>query len=208
MGVRFLCPNGHKLHVKSFLSGKRGICPQCDARFIVPASSGIQAEHLSEDVGSKPEDQNLSPVELPDQSMIIQTAPPAPANIPLPDLWFVCTAEGQQYGPADSQLMKSWIAEGRVADDCQVWHAGWPDWKRAEEAVTMLGESPPPPPTEQVPEITADPVPLNPNIESHPHPSTRTPSHQRARRERARLITIALGGLVLLLLVAILLVIR
>jgi len=39
MGVRFECPNGHKLHVKAHLAGERGICPHCDSRFIVPAAS-------------------------------------------------------------------------------------------------------------------------------------------------------------------------
>jgi hypothetical protein len=37
MGIRFSCPNGHKLHVKSFLAGKRGICPQCGARILIPS---------------------------------------------------------------------------------------------------------------------------------------------------------------------------
>jgi len=36
MGIRFSCPNGHYLHVKSFLAGKRGICPHCDVRFEIP----------------------------------------------------------------------------------------------------------------------------------------------------------------------------
>ena len=36
MGIRFLCPNGHKLNVKSFLAGKRAVCPQCGAKVLVP----------------------------------------------------------------------------------------------------------------------------------------------------------------------------
>jgi hypothetical protein len=36
MGIRFLCPNGHRLNVKSFLAGKRAICPDCGARVLVP----------------------------------------------------------------------------------------------------------------------------------------------------------------------------
>jgi hypothetical protein len=40
MGIRFQCPNGHPLHVKDFLAGKRGICPECDAKFVVPKTSG------------------------------------------------------------------------------------------------------------------------------------------------------------------------
>jgi len=37
MGIRFLCPSGHKLNVKTFLAGKRAICPECGAKVIVPA---------------------------------------------------------------------------------------------------------------------------------------------------------------------------
>jgi hypothetical protein len=38
MGIRFTCPNGHKLHVKSFLAGKRGVCPQCGEKILIPSS--------------------------------------------------------------------------------------------------------------------------------------------------------------------------
>ncbi len=36
MGIRFACPNGHKLNVKEHLAGKRGICPSCGAKFLIP----------------------------------------------------------------------------------------------------------------------------------------------------------------------------
>ncbi len=39
MGIRFWCPNGHKLNVKAFQAGRRGICPYCGARFVIPAES-------------------------------------------------------------------------------------------------------------------------------------------------------------------------
>lgn len=39
MGIRFHCPNGHKLHVKSFLAGKRGVCPQCGTSVEIPMES-------------------------------------------------------------------------------------------------------------------------------------------------------------------------
>ena len=39
MGIRFRCPNGHKLHVKAFLAGKRGICPHCGEKFQIPLDS-------------------------------------------------------------------------------------------------------------------------------------------------------------------------
>ena len=39
MGIRFSCPNGHKLNVKDHLAGKRGICPSCRATFLIPIAS-------------------------------------------------------------------------------------------------------------------------------------------------------------------------
>lgn len=39
MGIRFLCPQGHKLNVKSFLAGRTGFCPHCKARVEIPLTS-------------------------------------------------------------------------------------------------------------------------------------------------------------------------
>src|SRR5262249_26096765 len=39
MGIKFYCPNGHKVHVKSFLAGKKGLCPKCGVRLEVPLES-------------------------------------------------------------------------------------------------------------------------------------------------------------------------
>ncbi|MDR3109324.1 MAG: DUF4339 domain-containing protein [Planctomycetaceae bacterium] len=36
MGIRFYCPNGHKLNVKSFLAGKVGYCPECGTKVKIP----------------------------------------------------------------------------------------------------------------------------------------------------------------------------
>jgi hypothetical protein len=44
MGIRFTCPNGHQLHVKTFLAGKRGVCPKCGASVLVPAEELQTAE--------------------------------------------------------------------------------------------------------------------------------------------------------------------
>jgi hypothetical protein len=41
MGIRLTCPNGHKLHVKAFLAGKRGICPHCGISFLIPLDHGL-----------------------------------------------------------------------------------------------------------------------------------------------------------------------
>ncbi len=39
MGIRFFCPNGHKLNVKAFQAGKRGICPHCGSSMDIPPTS-------------------------------------------------------------------------------------------------------------------------------------------------------------------------
>ncbi len=51
MGIKFHCPNGHKLNVKSFLSGKKAICPKCGAKVIVP-SENPGANHATSGGGS------------------------------------------------------------------------------------------------------------------------------------------------------------
>jgi hypothetical protein len=51
MGIRFNCPNGHKLNVKEFLAGKRGVCPQCGAKFIIPTPAEGAAMEVPQPVG-------------------------------------------------------------------------------------------------------------------------------------------------------------
>ena len=55
MGIKFFCPNGHKLNVKSFLSGKKAICPQCGAKVTVPAQSQPAAAGADADDQVTPE---------------------------------------------------------------------------------------------------------------------------------------------------------
>ena len=39
MGIRFFCPNGHKLNVKSFQAGRKGFCPYCGVKVEIPFQS-------------------------------------------------------------------------------------------------------------------------------------------------------------------------
>lgn len=39
MGIRFFCPNGHRVHVKAALAGKKGFCPDCGERVRIPHES-------------------------------------------------------------------------------------------------------------------------------------------------------------------------
>ena len=49
MGIKFYCPNGHKLNVKGFLAGKRAICPKCGVKVVVPGDAGSQSDVLDPD---------------------------------------------------------------------------------------------------------------------------------------------------------------
>jgi hypothetical protein len=54
-------------------------------------------------------------------------------------VWYVRPPSGGQYGPARGDIMRKWIAEGRVTRSSLVWREGWPDWRNAGEAIPGLG---------------------------------------------------------------------
>lgn len=67
--------------------------------------------------------------------------PPQPATILDDDddgTWYVRPPSGGQYGPATSELLKEWIAEGRIAATSLLWRDGWPQWRDASEALPEL----------------------------------------------------------------------
>jgi len=77
MGIRFHCPNGHKLNVKSFLAGKKGVCPDCGAKFRIPP-------HSEPGLGSdEPDDQPVAAASNPAPSAAV-TKPIAPVASPAP----------------------------------------------------------------------------------------------------------------------------
>lgn len=43
MGIRFFCQCGYRMNVKSFLAGKKGICPECGSKFVIPEKSDPRA---------------------------------------------------------------------------------------------------------------------------------------------------------------------
>lgn len=149
MGIRFACPNGHPLHVKAELAGKRGICPECQVRFTIPQPStadGLASANsaAASNLRSAPEKSRSidttaapSPAAAADKPASAPAAaptnpPPEPAASP-PAAWYIRPAGGGQYGPADDQLLQQWTSEGRVAADSYVWRTGWPDWRLVSE---------------------------------------------------------------------------
>ena len=149
----------------------------------------------------------------PETATSATAAPPLPeaelplpeAHLSLPDVWYVRSAGGSQYGPADTETMRGWAAEGRVLHDSWVWRTGWPDWKRGGEALALLNApiTDLPNTDAPTPAVTSQTDPTAPIDVAAP--KLRRTSRSR-RRDRAKTITMALSALVVLLLLVLLLV--
>lgn len=262
MGIRFFCPSGHRLHVKSFLAGKRGVCPDCGTSVEIPLESDALAltsrkrravgsnlttddpratavlDHPETGSDHEPPEVDISigfakespvghndfalppgleqtshippPVPAvgvesastskfvletdlpavppavsvaPDQQaravprgkpveklvarveaavaetngVVAQVKSPSPPPPPASDaiseaplgIWYVRPTAGGQFGPARGDVMRKWLAEGRVPVDSLVWREGWPDWRPAAKVFPELGSKS---------SATADPV--------------------------------------------------
>ncbi len=139
MGIRFFCPQGHKLNVKSFLAGKMGFCPHCNARLEIPLtstrpSSKAAAEEQviplahpvdQEAVLSEPllEASQPAAAPLPEEAAGILQSPNegTPSGPTMSKQWWILSqADNQQYGPAPAELLRQWIQEGRVVAETQI----------------------------------------------------------------------------------------
>jgi len=74
---------------------------------------------------------------MPQPQMPVTAAPvrPAAPADPIAEapmaIWYVRPPSGGQFGPARGDVMRKWIAEGRVSGDSLVWREGWADWQNA-----------------------------------------------------------------------------
>lgn len=164
MGIRFACPLcARPLNIKSELAGRRGICPKCRGRIQIPLEDSPQTVPLQPAADST----QLSAVQETDMpargkghpTPAKTPHPPAPpetngSESPLDDpdaLWYVRPPAGGQYGPASSEVMRSWIAEYRITPSTLLWRQGWSQWRSAREALPDL-----------LPVPSADPVMTQP----------------------------------------------
>jgi hypothetical protein len=155
MGIRFYCPNGHKLNVKEFQAGQRGICPTCGVKMQIPLASTRPSsrDEAAQTGGGAPDSPPTSgatvvasgatavmpsPAAVMPPAPVASSAPSAPTvgvADPLVEagnvVWYVRPSSGGQFGPAAAEVMRNWLAEGRVAADALVWREGWRDWQEA-----------------------------------------------------------------------------
>ena len=194
MGVRFECPNGHQLNVKAHLSGKRGICPACGARFVVPAFSGGRVPEVLE----------------------VPTAVGAAVGDSGNDLaadaaWYVRPAAGGQFGPVDSDVFQQWVREGRVAADSWVWRSGWAEWKPGRDVLagsdSSLGGSAIKSTDSSINVMTV-PGPASLDDVPAPRPGEAMSMARRRRQQLNHRLTIILGLVAVVLIVVMAVVLR
>jgi hypothetical protein len=189
MGIRVTCPSGHQLNVKSFLAGKKGICPHCQQRFDIPKVEAPAAARKQVARMPAPEIDE-STIIAPNDSAADQPAPNAAASDQgppqstqqtTPDAtksavqWYVRPPAGGQYGPADEAMMSEWVADGRVPAEALVWRTGWSDWARADAVAAELpGHSPAPDASTSVSIATID--------SAHPTAAAGSPAAVAANR--------------------------
>jgi uncharacterized protein YlaI len=127
MGIRFICPNCDKrLNVKAHLAGKRGICPDCSTRIRIPSeqsaisSNGKPVATTSIQVAQKAEDKTRVPLSI---ERCLNEKP----NLN----WYIRPADGDEYGPADNDLLRTWVNENRIGADTELRRDDWLQWKPA-----------------------------------------------------------------------------
>jgi hypothetical protein len=233
MGIKFYCPNGHKLHVKAFLSGKKAICPKCGARVVVPSAvpeaavadprSGLAASTGETLEAALVDDALESMSSLPaEMSEVARAATIHPIEEAPTAVWYVRPATGGQYGPASGQIMRSWLKDGRVSANSLVWRDGWSEWRSAADAFPELGSQPAPPGEQRpngMPPLPAS-LPLGQVVEgvaavpaSINQPAAMPPLAHAARRRRRKndlrlILSAGLAVLSLILVIVLVLVFR
>ena len=166
MGIRFLCPNGHRLNVKAHLAGHRGICPECGISMWIPQTSVTEksssiktapkdaktttasvTEAVAEPTTLKRTGNTHSTTNRPSGNLSASSIPNAPTKPPkaqqtscVSAVWFVRPPAGGQFGPADETTLTRWIHEKRIVADTYLWREGWPKWRRAGDVSSSLPE--------------------------------------------------------------------
>jgi hypothetical protein len=54
MGIVAYCPNGHRVKVKDEFAGRKGVCPECQARFRIPRGEAAGAGGATRTAGGYP----------------------------------------------------------------------------------------------------------------------------------------------------------
>ena len=218
MGIRFLCQTcDRKIHVKAFLAGKRGICPYCGERVYIPIENQLPSKKKENAAA----EQNGDNIAIPATATNTEQVPPsngAPTAVAVPTaqavaaevesaadpideapnaIWYVRPPSGGQFGPADGEVMRRWVTEGRVSSDSLIWREGWDDWQLAEPLFPSLSGAPTPPHGTSSTTESSAPATANAAISS-PLTQSSTPTAARLRGRRGKSKSMGVAVIVVL----------
>lgn len=164
MGIKFRCRGcDNKLHVKAYLAGKKGVCPHCGAKVRIPPADEGRGEESAAEESSRRKSTSAqtataanpaSGTAAPVKTATKKERPANPSTEPAPEaddpiaaapeaVWYVRPPSGGQYGPADGEIMRRWLDEGRISAESLVWREGWSDWRTGESAFPSLRRAAP-----------------------------------------------------------------
>ena len=109
-------------------------------------------------------------------------------------VWYVRPTSGGQFGPATAAIMRTWLAEGRIAAETLVWREGWRDWREAEGVFPQLSRG------ESIPGLEAV-LPDPASAPLHPSPA---PHHGRDRTTQYFIVGAMIAAVLLLFAILIL----
>jgi predicted Zn finger-like uncharacterized protein len=136
MSLEVSCPScsGH-FRVPDTAAGKKIRCPKCQGAMDVPAASSPLSPGGRQDRGEE-----AAPPPA-------RTAPPKPPKpkpafaLPKPELWYLKTELGEDYGPVPREELDSWHGEGRITAECQLLREGSDQWQWAGDVYADLNEA-------------------------------------------------------------------
>lgn len=154
MGIVAFCPSGHRVKVKDDLAGRKGVCPECQARFRIPLRSCtiptarvlaidaaaaaslpraiiLPADHAFLHADDGPE--NRPGRTPPERAAVQDPVPPAAALHPLlaeaPEAaWCIAVPGGTASTPLTASEMQAWLESDRATGTELVWRSDWADW--------------------------------------------------------------------------------
>jgi hypothetical protein len=133
MGIRFFCPNGHKLNVKSHLAGKVGYCPECNVRMMIPMES---TRSSSMDTASNVIETPSTRIDPIDSQL--QTLADNPLLQDQTVSWYSQAADGSAQGPIANAVMVQSLQNGTIKPDTMIWREGWEFWSEAQDVFLEL----------------------------------------------------------------------
>lgn len=155
-----------------------------------PSPQTIEAETAQKDSPPPlPSASDQTEIEGPAATPVAEPQPKTDVFAEAPEAnWFVRPSSGGQFGPAEPDVMKGWLSEGRVGADSLVWREGWEEWQTAgdvfQEELSAVAE----PPTEQQIESRS-------STSQSASQTNRSVSHQMARKKARTMGIVLVVGL-------------